>query len=77
MITEQVGVWLLRYNECSVIEVNLITEQNCVRLSMYTSITEQNSVQLSMCLVIEVFGYRKYSFGISITERSVIEVLLY
>ena len=30
-----------------------------------------------ICSVIEMFGYQKQLFGISITERSVIEVLLY
>ena len=30
-----------------------------------------------ICSVIEMFGYLKCSFGILITERSVIEVLLY
>ena len=44
----------------------------------FTSITEQN-VLLSRYFVrlSQLFGYEKCVFGISITERLVIEVLLY
>ena len=56
----------------------------CVRILKYLdnrtkmcSVIENNLITEQIRLSRYIFGYRKCIFGITITERSVIEVLLY
>ena len=46
-------------------------------MPFFCSVIEVFSYQKYVFGIIEVFSYQKYVFGILITERSVIEILLY